>query len=599
MAIKTSIKSSSDLDSQKQKKSKNPKVTKSKRSNESSKLNFKKLVYIFLVFVLLGTTLYFSGAVSWAYQRTQSIFTPKPEPQPEEIKVCIDSNLRPDVTSKIMNWVEDKNETQDSSEPRGNKRSKSDKQPDKVYDTLQFQELPDDCAAVVSTQNLDQYDLAWREYYVIVTKSKSEVRNLSTDQFNQLLGGTPLKINNQEYSLVISAEAENFLNRNYGLGVGVAAVENPIQYANGNSRTFVVIPFEDLSYKTQLVSLDDKSIFNADESITALTDEIWIEEGELEGLYSLVLDNSGEPNYKPEKLTSVILTGTSVLGGRGMYIKTQELGDELYPLRNTSEYLQTADITHISNESIFAQNCTQRDGTLIFCGTDGAYEGLKFADIDVVGLTGNHILDYGDQAFVETLNRYDDDGIKYFGGGRDLSRGRKPAVFEINGMKFAFLGYNFIPPASYFADNNNPGSVQYVSESAKADIAKAKQENDFVIVDMQWGPEYTRYPNYYQIEYGKEAVDAGADIVNGVHPHWVQPVEYYNNGLIFYSLGNFLFDQTWAQEVREGVMVKHFFYEGEYLGFEPTATMIYESAQPKIVEGEDKKRIENYLYLDL
>jgi poly-gamma-glutamate synthesis protein (capsule biosynthesis protein) len=314
------------------------------------------------------------------------------------------------------------------------------------------------------------------------------------------------------------------------------------------------------------------------------------------GLFSVVRNSMGSINFNPENITTVVVSGTSVMGGRGLYQKIQETGDPIYPIREIADVLQEADIAHISNEASFAEDCVQYKGTVTFCGSDDSFEAFTYAGVDVVGLTGNHILDAGEEYFLKTLKMYEDAGIKYFGGGRDENEARSPAIVEINGITFAFLGYNAIPPATYFAGPNSPGSAEMVKSEMIEDIKEAKSQADYVFVDMQWGPEYQHFPIGYQEEYGHAAVEAGADFITGVHPHWVQPVEYYRDGLIFYSLGNLLFDQMWSQKTREGVMIKHIFYNEDYMGFEVIPTMIYEGAQPRLVEGEDADRIRNYVY---
>jgi poly-gamma-glutamate synthesis protein (capsule biosynthesis protein) len=104
-------------------------------------------------------------------------------------------------------------------------------------------------------------------------------------------------------------------------------------------------------------------------------------------------------------------------------------------------------------------------------------------------------------------------------------------------------------------------------------------------------------PNIYQIEYGHAAIDAGASIVTGVHPHWVQSVESYHGGLIFYGLGNFIFDQLWSQETREGIMVKHTFYGKTYLGYELIPTYLSNDLIITLAEGEEASRILGFAHL--
>ncbi|MBN2100637.1 CapA family protein [Candidatus Dojkabacteria bacterium] len=504
----------------------------------------------------------------------------------KEVHLCIDKTLSSGFTDELEAWV-------DSYEPED-----SDKEI--IISTRQFDKEPGkDCDLVVSSSDEGKMELAWERFYFIVVNVKSGLSNLSMGQLEQLLGGTPNDLTNKGYSVVIDSDAESYMEREFGIGVTVKVVSSGIAEVKSNPKVIAILPFGDFSARTKLVSVENVSLLNmAEEDDYALVDRIWVKEDNDHKdirLFSEVQDMLGSVNYDSEKVTSVVLTGTSVMGARGLYQKIVATGDNLYPVREVASILEQADIAHVSNEASFTENCVQYQGTLVFCGTVGSFEAFKYAGIDVIGLTGNHILDYGSENFIKTLDMYDGAGIKYFGGGRNETEAFTPAVIEINGLKFAFLGFNAIPPADYYATSTTPGSAEMNKTKMVSAITSAKEKADFVFVDMQWGAEYQHEPIGYQYEYGRAAIDAGADIVTGVHPHWVQPVEYYNNGLVFYSLGNFLFDQMWSQETREGVMVRHYFYEDRYVGYELIPTMTFEGAQPRVVTGADADRIEGYV----
>lgn len=450
---------------------------------------------------------------------------------------------------------------------------------------------------VVSNSDLGEYDLVWKKYYVPVVSVEATLESVSLEKLEQLFIGEDVIVDKGTYSIVIDEDSYNFLSTEYAFGVSVTRSANATTLVHDDLSIIGIIPFEKLDSKVKPISVEGEHIWNKfDENNYPLVEEVWVNsEGDLD-LFEQVKQVLGPVNYDPEILTTVVVTGTSVMGGRGLYIKSSELGDWIYPIREVADILREADVSHISNESIFIDGCTQSTGTLIFCGNAESFKAFTFAGVDVVGLTGNHIMDYGDSGFLETLNLYGDNGIGYFGGGRDYSDAHSPAVIEVNGKSFAFLGYNKIPPVSSFATNYEPGSAELEMNSMVTDIQSAKKLYDFVLVDMQWGNEYQHTPLSYQVEYGRAAIDAGADIVTGVHPHWVQKLEYYKDGVIFYGLGNLLFDQMWSQKTREGLMVRHYFYGDNHLGFELVPTIIYEGAQPRPVEGDDAQRIINYLF---
>lgn len=534
------------------------------------------------------------------------------EVKPEEVWFCFDKKLSPSLKDELEDWTDDLDLNEDSDDKKD--------EPHLIVKTDEFS--PEDgpakkCDYVVSTQEKENYDLAWRKYHVMVAPVSASIADVTSDQFDQLVAGNSVKIDSANYKLAVDVYSKNYLERIGGIGVTVQVSEDVIGDVYKSSSLLGIVPFENLSYKVKYVTVDGVNILEGieDEDETSddseegdeksaasipLVDEVWVKDKASLGLFSKVRSSLGDVNFDQTKISTVIMTGTSVMGARGLYFKINETGDNLYPIRQVANLLGGADIAHVSNEASFVEGCTQYKGTLVFCGTKESFEDFKTAGIDVVGLTGNHIMDYGKENFLKTLDMYEQAGIKYFGGGKNFADAHEPAILEVSGTSFAFLGYNAIPPASYYVTQTTPGSAELNKTQMIKDIKAAKSEfgADYVLVDMQWGAEYTHEPVAYQIEYGHAAIDAGADIVTGVHPHWVQKMEFYKDGVIFYGLGNFLFDQMWSQKTREGVMVKHYFYEGRYLGFELIPTMIFEGAQPCVVTGADSKRITGYMFGD-
>lgn len=164
---------------------------------------------------------------------------------------------------------------------------------------------------------------------------------------------------------------------------------------------------------------------------------------------------------------------------------------------------------------------------------------LKASGFNLVNLANNHVQDFGKDGFAQSRTYLEKNGINYFG---DFYNGREALIKEIRGIKIAFVGYN------EFGDPAIAGTLEK--------IKKAKGEADFVVVYAHWGAEYETdfWPGSQ--ERGRQFIDAGADVVLGGHPHVVQPIEIYKNKPIFYSLGNFLFDQIFSDQVRHGLAVK-------------------------------------------
>ncbi len=166
---------------------------------------------------------------------------------------------------------------------------------------------------------------------------------------------------------------------------------------------------------------------------------------------------------------------------------------------------------------------------------------LARAGFDVVSLANNHTLDYGAAGLYDTLDALHDAGIRAVGAGTDLSRARRAAVIEAGGQRIGFLAYSNTFPRGFWAGAGRPGTAFGHAAHVRADVAALRERVDTVVVSFHWGREATTELRDYQPMLARAAIDAGADIVAGHHPHVLQGVERYGDGVIFYSLGNFTF----------------------------------------------------------
>lgn len=161
---------------------------------------------------------------------------------------------------------------------------------------------------------------------------------------------------------------------------------------------------------------------------------------------------------------------------------------------------------------------------------------------DAVSVANNHSGDYGKEAFAEQLQILKEGGLPYFGGGMNFAEAHQPLILERNGLKVAILGYNNVELRSYEAGPDTPGLAWIELDQLAADVQAARAQADIVVVYPHWGYDYMPWHAEDQAEIARVAIDAGADLVVGNHPHVTQPVELYNGRLIAYSLGNFVFD---------------------------------------------------------
>lgn len=166
---------------------------------------------------------------------------------------------------------------------------------------------------------------------------------------------------------------------------------------------------------------------------------------------------------------------------------------------------------------------------------------MRAAGFNLVTLANNHSMDFGGEALAETVQHLSDAGIAWVGAGENLDEARKMALYTIKGKKIAFLGYSLTQPIEFFAGKNRPGTAPGYEKLVTTDIASARSQADYVIVSFHWGKEATGIVQQYQRTAAHKAIEAGADVIIGHHPHVLQGIERYKTGIIFYSLGNFTF----------------------------------------------------------
>jgi poly-gamma-glutamate synthesis protein (capsule biosynthesis protein) len=213
-----------------------------------------------------------------------------------------------------------------------------------------------------------------------------------------------------------------------------------------------------------------------------------------------------------------------------------------YPFAEVAPFLKKADVvvgnleSPISTRGKAVENkkFTLRAGPI-------AAEALNKAGIRVVTLANNHSMDFGPLALQDTLAILGENGILPTGAGMDLDDARSPAMVKVKGKTLAFLSYSLTFPLEFFASAKRPGTAPGYMEFVKADIEKVRPAADIVVVSFHWGAELMTTAKDYQIELGHQAIDWGADLVLGHHPHVLQELEVYRGRLIAYSLGNFVF----------------------------------------------------------
>ena len=294
-------------------------------------------------------------------------------------------------------------------------------------------------------------------------------------------------------------------------------------------------------------------------------------------LNNIFQDNhSWTATLSAERMRTLIATG-DVIPARSVNFQTVQRNNFKWPFEKTADILRQADLTLINLESPLIKDCPLTNEGMIFCGDSRHLEGLKYAGVDVANLANNHLGNYKEEGIQSTIDLLKTTDI--------LSTGTSEMIIkDIRGVRFAFLGYNEI-------GHSEPMLSWVDKEKITQEVKEAKTQANIVIVSFHWGVEYVEQPTERQRGLAHLAIDSGADLIIGNHPHWIQPVEIYKNKLIIYAHGNFIFDQMWSEKTRQGVVGKYTFYDNELIDVEFLPILIEDYGQPYFLEDAEKQSI--------
>jgi poly-gamma-glutamate synthesis protein (capsule biosynthesis protein) len=299
-----------------------------------------------------------------------------------------------------------------------------------------------------------------------------------------------------------------------------------------------------------------------------------------------------------EPVTRVVFTG-DIIPARCVYQRQRDKGDFTAAFAVVGDYLRAADLT-VGSLDASISDAGEPEGcyeTLSLLAPPETVEGLQFAGIDIMAVAANHIKDCGtrgfcgEEPFVDTLENLRAAGIQPSGGGLDRAAAHTPVVVEVNGIRFAFLAYDDVSPGFTGAGENTPGTAALSAESLVTDIEAAAAAADVVIIEPQWGNEYTPNPSERQRELARIAIDAGADLIVGNHPHTVQAVGWYDGVFTAYALGNFVYDQDWSLETQQGMVLEATFWGSRVVGLKLRPVHIVDMHQPAWADPAEAKSI--------
>ena len=359
-----------------------------------------------------------------------------------------------------------------------------------------------------------------------------------------------------------------------------------------DKRKFTLLPFDQLHLRLRPLWVDDIPV----------VDQL--------ARYPLAFE-SDDPNFANDNLTRITLSGTTALA-RHTLPAVEAIGVEA-AASGIRDYVARSDYFQITHEASITPTCPQQSGAALggnnsMCMTRDHARLFDLLDVDVVDLTGNHINDFGYEAFDDTLTYFEDKGYALVGGGRSLDEARQPLILQHNGSRIGWLACNNIGPYYAFANDDpaalgglRPGNAYCRGAWLRAALALLAAEVDLVLMTVQYREFEAFQPMRQQrLDYQTYA-EWGADIVIGTAEHKPMTFEFYETqrgetAFIHYGLGNLFFDQlAWGN--RRFFLDTLYIYDGRLVAVELFAGIIDDRARPRLLTGEDLFNFLHFMFI--
>lgn len=358
---------------------------------------------------------------------------------------------------------------------------------------------------------------------------------------------------------------------------------------------FGLAPFHQLDPAMKVLTLDNVSVFNRNMDIARYP---LVETFSFTGDPTLVnqvvaavkaTERWVATNRDLSKMTIMVLTGVTALTRATAY--EMELKGIVLPVRDILPFLQDAEFIHTSNEVSFTKNCPDPNPvseSLLFCSKESYFDLLKTMRLNVVELTGNHVNDWGTDAFVNSLDIYNANKIGYFGGGRNLDDARKALIVSHNGNTIAFIGCNQAGPGPAYARKDRPGAAQCDDAYLSKEIPRLKTVANIVIMSIQYQEFYQYRPTPEQVNFFQKYARLGANMVMGSQAHQPQAFAFTGSAFIHYGYGNLFFDQMDVTPTRQMFADKIIIYNGKHLSTVLFTGLIEDSSRPRPMTAQER-----------
>jgi poly-gamma-glutamate capsule biosynthesis protein CapA/YwtB (metallophosphatase superfamily) len=246
--------------------------------------------------------------------------------------------------------------------------------------------------------------------------------------------------------------------------------------------------------------------------------------------------------------------------------------------------VRDADLAIANHEQPTVSNWTYHTDGTTFSGKPDLTRIFTRAGLDFMSIANNHIHDYGGPGVLSTVKVLDDYGIKHAGAGKDLQAAAKPAYLHVNGVTVGIVSCDLIAVGHVAATRSSPGALPCKSAQAFDAISKARQRADVLIVFPHWGIEFSRERMRSQEQLAARWERMGVDLVVGAHSHIPGGIGDIEGMPVFYSMGNFIFDQNWSTATMEGILAEMTFEGDRLVQIRVHPFLTHDQSQPNLLD---------------
>ena len=451
----------------------------------------------------------------------------------------------------------------------------------------------------IETQTYDPKEsrIIVEEFYILTVPFINQTKNVYIEDLEKIWSN---KVQNNDLILWIQPDAEEDLRTIFKSEPGnqvVFSSEKPEEC--GTYNCWRVMNFLHSDPEWRIITIENQSPLtsNFDFNTYQLAYRIYLNVNtKSENVFQFSDLIEPQSNFDQSLLTSVLVSGTTALV-RNTASQIEQFGFD-FPTRNLEALFDSVDIIHISNEVPFYSKCPPAVPVrkeMRFCSDPEYIETLKLMGVDVVELTGNHLLDWGPEAFLETLSVYEENGLETYGGGRTIEDAEKPLVIEHNGNRIAFLGCNLPGPENNWVSDDRPGSLPCDLDKLQNTIIELSQRGINPIFTFQHNEFNTFRATQNMREDFWKMAKAGAVIVSGSQAHYPQGIDFIDSSFIHYGLGNFLFDQMYSYWAMATLDV-HYFYNNQYINTHQFPIINENFGQPRLMNEEEAELLFEKIY---